>query len=89
MNWGDLAVGARWPCGHPRTPENTQSNGQITRCKACHRQRSRDRWERQKNERAEFLELTPDSRADELGGEFVAARRRWAVRRKVVTPMDT
>jgi len=89
MTWDGLAVGARWPkCGHPRTPENTQhSPRQAARCKECHRQLARDWWERRRNEGTVALEAAPDPRADELGGEFVKARQRWAVGQRKIARM--
>lgn len=32
-----------WPCGHPRTPENTQPIGKAgTRCRTCRRKLARE-----------------------------------------------
>lgn len=37
--------GAKWPCGHPKTPLNTQHIGVAgDRCKVCRRRASRDSW---------------------------------------------
>ncbi len=78
--WDGLIVGARWKCGHPKTPENTQSgHRQGGRCKICHRQRGRDYWERCRFEAAERAGrvLEEDPRAELLGGEFTQARKRF------------
>lgn len=38
MNWSDL-----WPCGHDRTPDNTQSVGKAgERCRACRQHIARE-----------------------------------------------
>lgn len=51
MTWDGLIQSDRWPCGHAKTPENTQTGyRQLARCKECHRQRGRDYWERKRNE---------------------------------------
>lgn len=35
--------GKAWPCGHPRTPENTQKVGVAgVRCRECRRRISRE-----------------------------------------------
>ena len=83
MTWDGLIVGARWPkCGHPKTLENTLLNG-YERCRECHRQRTRDWWERLRFEAAEEAAetLASDPLPLELGPEFMRARQRWAARR--------
>lgn len=45
--WDQLRAPARWPCGHAKTPENTQTgHRQSDRCKECHRRKSREYYER-------------------------------------------
>ena len=85
--WDQLAVGARWPCGHAKTPENTQTGYRNNaRCKECHRARGRDYWERKRNMAIERMsEIKPDHRAEELGGEFVTAKHRWAMQNAQIT----
>lgn len=35
----------RWPCGHPKTDENTQSVGKAgVRCRVCRRQITLRHW---------------------------------------------
>lgn len=46
-NLGELAepalTGDTWPCGHPRTPANTQFVGKSgTRCRICRRKITRE-----------------------------------------------
>lgn len=87
MSWVGLSVGARWPkCGHPKTPENTQTgHRQSPRCRECHRQRGREYWERVRDEAFDRIGVAdPDPRAELLGGEFVRARQRWAVNQKAI-----
>jgi hypothetical protein len=40
--------GDKWPCGHPKTPANTQHIGVAgNRCRVCRRKAARESWRRQ------------------------------------------
>lgn len=62
-----------WPCGHPRTPENTQSVGESgQRCRECRRAIAR----RSAGKRAGEVDMYYQVRA--LPGQLERARRRLA-----------
>jgi len=92
MIWDDLinAGAPRWKCGHPRTPENTQSgHRQSKRCKICHREAARDYKLRLRAGAARGAQNLRDGtidqeqlkadrvRAADLGGEFLRGINRW------------